>query len=106
MKTLGRRLLFGVYLAGTGKVWVSDLQLLVDGKPIWNAPKCKLAETVLDTDHQFDKGSGIVIKHLTRIQVANLVTLGKVWGFLKYYDHDVTLGHRQWDYELFRMTGW
>ncbi len=96
----GQRLVFGAYMAGTGTVWVSGLQLLVDGKPIWEAPK---RETVLDTDRQFDKGSGIVIEHLSQTQIDNLVTLGKVWGFLKYYDHQVTSGHWQWDYELFRV---
>jgi hypothetical protein len=34
-----KRLLFGVIVTGTGKAWADDLQLLVDGKPIWEAPK-------------------------------------------------------------------
>lgn len=96
----GRQVVFGVFLTGTGKAWVSGLQLLVDGKPIWEAPENK---TVIDTDRQFDKGSGIVIKSLSRAQIANLVTLGKTWGFLKYYDPAVTSGHWQWDFELFRI---
>lgn len=96
----GRQVVFGVFLAGTGKAWVSGLQLLVDGKPIWEAP---LNKTVVDTDHQFDKGSGISIESLTKVQIANLVTLGKIWGFLKYYDPAVTSGHWQWDDELFRI---
>ncbi|MGH8161215.1 MAG: hypothetical protein ACRESR_03535 [Gammaproteobacteria bacterium] len=29
--------------------------------------------------------------------------MGKVWGFLKYYDPTVTAGKRQWDYDLFRI---
>ncbi|MHB8405710.1 MAG: S41 family peptidase [Gammaproteobacteria bacterium] len=102
-KSEGRRLVFGALLVGTGKVWVSGLQLLVDGKPIWEAPHRELVKTVLDTDRQFDKGSGIVIKQLSQTQIDNLVTLGKVWGFLKYYDPEVTSGHWQWDYELFRV---
>jgi hypothetical protein len=35
----GSTLFFGIVLAGTGKVWVDDLQLLVDGKPVWQAVK-------------------------------------------------------------------
>ena len=30
-----RVLYFGVVLSGTGKAWADDLQLLVDGKPLW-----------------------------------------------------------------------
>ena len=102
-KEEGRRLAFGALLDGTGTAWVSDLQLLVDGKPVWNAPGREIAHTVVDTDRQFDQGSGIVIRKLDRTQVDNLVTLGKVWGFLKYHDPTITSGQRQWDYELFRV---
>jgi hypothetical protein len=35
------KLFFGVLLAGTGKAWADDLQLLVDGKPIREAPKAE-----------------------------------------------------------------
>jgi C-terminal processing protease CtpA/Prc len=103
VKGQGKQLFFGVVLGGTGKAWASGLQLLVDGKPIWEVPKAKRFLTILDLDHQFDKGSGIVIHHLTPTQIENLVILGKVWGFLKYYDPQVTSGHRQWDYDLFRI---
>jgi C-terminal processing protease CtpA/Prc len=103
VKPEGRRLFFGVLLAGTGKAWADDLQLLVDGKPIWEAPKAEWVKTVLDFDHQFDNGSGVVVDKLTRTQVANLVALGKVWGFLKYYHPQVNSGHRHWDYDLLRV---
>lgn len=98
-----RRLVFGILLDGTGTAWFSGLQLLVDGKPISQSPYHRFVKTILDTDHQFDHGSGITIKKLTQPQIENLVTLGKVWGFLKYYDPAVTSGHWQWDYELFRI---
>jgi hypothetical protein len=61
------------------------------------------AKTALDLDHQFDSGSGIVIRGLNSVQVTNLVVLGKVWGFLKYYHPEITAGHRHWDYDLFRV---
>ena len=96
-----RTLYFGALLAGTGKVWVDDLQLLVDGKPAVTASE--RARTVLDRDHQFDGGSGIELAQLSATQVENLVTLGRVWGFLKYHHPAVTSGDRQWDYELFRI---
>jgi C-terminal processing protease CtpA/Prc len=37
------------------------------------------------------------------VQVDNLVTLGKVWGFVKYRHPKVTAAEVQWDYELFRV---
>jgi hypothetical protein len=89
-----QQLFVGALLAGTGKAWVDDLELLVDGKPVSEAPKA---------DHQFDNGSGIAFSSLTPAQIENLVLLGKVWGFLKYYHPQVTSGELQWDYELFRI---
>lgn len=99
----GRQLVFGALMAGTGKLWVDDLQLLVDGKPIWEAPKVERPKTPADTDHAFDKGSGITPTELSKIQTENLATLGRVWGFLKYHHPEVTSGKHHWDYELFRV---
>ena len=98
-----KQLLFGVLVAGTGKAWADDLQLLVDGKPVWEAPKAQPQKTVLDLDHEFDGGSGISVNELTQVQIENLATLGRVWGFLKYYHPRVISGERHWDYELFRV---
>ncbi len=99
----GRQLIFGVFVTGTGKVWVDDLQLLVDGKPVWEAPRREIPKTVLDGDHEFDGSSRITLGDLTPAQIDNLVTLGKVWGFLKYHHPAVTGGQRHWDYDLFRV---
>jgi len=98
-----KQLFFGVLLSGTGKAWADDLRLLVDGKPIWEAPRTERPKTVLDLDHEFDGGSGIVLKELTKVQIENLSTLGKVWGFLKYHHPQVTSGQHHWDYDLFRV---
>jgi len=98
-----RQLYFGVLLGGTGKVWADDLRLLVDGKPVWDAPKVERPKTPLELDHQFDGGSGIVISELSTTQIQNLTMLGKVWGFLKYHHPAVASGTRHWDYELFRV---
>jgi hypothetical protein len=98
-----RTLVFGVVLSGAGKAWADDLTLLVDGKPIWDAPEIVRPKTVLETDTEFDAGSGIHLSELTRVQTANLATLGKVWGFLKYHHPSITSGQRHWDYDLFRV---
>lgn len=98
-----RSLYFGFLVGGTGKAWADDLQLLVDGKPIWEAPKAERVETAVDRDHEFDGGSKIALAGITPVQAANLSTLCKVWGFLKYHHPAVTSGQRSWDYELFRI---
>ena len=98
-----RTLAFGVLVAGTGTVWADDLQLLVVGKPVWEAPKVERPKTALDLDHDFDLASGIAVSGLSAMQTQNLSTLGKVWGFLKYHHPAVTAGKRHWDYELFRV---
>jgi hypothetical protein len=98
-----KQLFFGVLVAGSGKVWVDDLQLLVDGKPVWEAPKVERKKTPFDIDHEFDSGSGITITELTKTQIENLAMLGKMWGFLKYHHPAVVSGQRHWDYDLFRV---
>ena len=98
-----KQLYVGVLVAGTGKVWADDLQLLVDGKPVWEAPKLERPKTSIDLDHEFDRGSGIVLSELTPAQIENLAMLGKVWGFLKYHHPSVVAGKHHWDYELFRV---
>ncbi|HEY0252906.1 MAG TPA: hypothetical protein VGC41_15330, partial [Kofleriaceae bacterium] len=94
------QLLCGVLLVGTGTTWADDLQILVDGKPIWNAP---FVQKIDDEDHQFDHGSGISVTTLAPIQIENLATLGKVWGFLAYHHPKVTHGDLHWDAELLRI---
>jgi len=103
VQPVGRQLVFGVLISGTGKVWADDLELLVDGVPFSAAPKVERPKTVLDTDHEFDAGSRVALDTLTPVQVENLTTLGKVWGFLKYHHPLVTSGARHWDFDLFRV---
>ena len=94
-------LTIGVHLWGTGTLWADDLQLLVDGKAIALAPAKVLP--AWSRDHEFDNGSRIAPDSLSPVQTENLVTLGRVWGFLKYHHPLVTSGQRRWDYELFRI---
>lgn len=99
-----RTLFFGFLLQGTGKVWADDLQLVVDGKPIAEAAALPPPPvTVLDRMHDFDAGSGLAIADLDSVQIENLVTLGRVWGFLKYHHPAVTAGQFHWDYEMLRV---
>ena len=77
-------------------VWlclVSSNASAADHRPSINAPQ----------GHAPGAKSGLVLSALTSTQVANLVTLAKVWGFLKYHHPLVTAGLRNWDYELFKI---
>jgi C-terminal processing protease CtpA/Prc len=103
LRPQARLLVFGALVSGTGKLWADDLRLLVDGKPVWEAPYVERPKTPADTDHEFDKGSGVTLTALSRVQTDNLATLGLVWGFLKYHHPEATRGKRHWDYELFRV---
>src|SRR5258707_3588677 len=98
-----RQLIFGVLLAGQGELWADDLQLLVDDKPVWDAPRRAIPRTPLDADHEFDHGSKISINALSDEQAANLSSLARIWGFLKYFHPGVTSGRFHWDYELLRI---
>lgn len=95
------RMVFGVLLSGTGTLWADDLQLLVDGKPIADAQRRTTPAMPVGTE--FDKGSKVQVSALSQEQVENLVTLGRVWGFLKYHHPAITEGKRNWDYDLFRV---
>lgn len=54
-------------------------------------------------DQEFVTGSKINLTDLTATQMANLVTLGKVWSFLKYHHPAIAKGNYNWDFELFRI---
>lgn len=102
LKSSAKKVSVGALLVGEGKLWVDDLRLYVDGKPLSETPVL-VRTTPLDSDHEFDAGSKVEITRLTPIQVENLVLLGKVWGFLKYHHPVVVAGKRHWDYDLFRV---
>lgn len=84
-----------------GNIWADNLEVWIDGKPLKEAPPLRVFKA--DSDHAFDKGSGINISGLTPLQITHLEVLGKVWGFLKYYHPTVMAGEYNWDYELFRI---
>jgi len=98
-----RKVFFGVLLGGSGTAWADDLQLLVDGKPITEAAKIERPKTVFELDDEFNAGSHIQIEKLSAVQIENLATLGRVWGFLKYHHPKVLSGALHWDYQLFRI---
>lgn len=96
------RIVFGMLLSGTGRAWLDDVQLLVDGRPYDEAPKRPIIPTAIDMDHEFDERSGLTLQSIEPWRGESLVLMGKVWGFLKYHHPLVTVGERHWDYDLFR----
>ena len=97
----GDTLEFGVYLMGPGKVWVDDMELLLDGEPLSQALERALPDAQLD--HEFDSGSGLEFTEVDDFQIESLVLLGKVWAFLKYHHPQIGRGDVNWDYSLMRI---
>ena len=96
-----QQIVFGGLISGTGKIWVDNLEITVDGKPLDQAPEKELDK--VQQDQEFDKGSTITFENLDNEQIENLDLLGRVWGFLKYYHPEIAKGNFNWDYELFRV---
>ena len=68
------------------------------------SPKNERHSFPADRDNkEFSKNSDIEISSLSEKQTENLVVLGKIWGFLKYYHPAIAKGDYNWDYELFRI---
>ena len=93
----------GALLVGSGKMWMDDLRLYIDGKPVEKATLKKVVLTKAQADTAFAKRSGIDTILLNKQQLTNLTLLGQVWGFLKYHHPAVAQGDYNMDAELFRV---
>jgi hypothetical protein len=93
----------GGLLVGKGKIWIDNLQLFIDGKPIDKAVTKEIVRLKADLDTAFKNGSGINNLSLNAQLVTNLRMLGQVWGFLKYHHPEVAKGNYNMDAELFRV---
>ncbi|MFC4633703.1 S41 family peptidase [Dokdonia ponticola] len=91
----------GGILVGKGKIWIDNLKVTIDGKPLDKAPEKELSGAQKDTE--FDAGSRFTMSTPTPQEAKNLTVLGKVWGFLKYHHLAIATGEINWDYELFRI---
>lgn len=93
----------GGLLPATGTMWLDDLTLTVDDKPLAKARPKEIVHYKAEQDTAFRHGSGLVIDNLSKPQLANLATLGRVWGFVKYYHPAVARGDYNFDAELLRV---
>ena len=91
----------GGILVGKGKIWIDNLKITIDGKPLDKASPKELSGAQKDTE--FDAGSQFTMSTPTAQERENLTVLGKVWGFLKYHHPAIAKGDINWDYELFRV---
>ncbi len=96
-----KQIVVGGILIGKGKMWIDNLELIIDGQPIENALPIKLPLAL--KDREFDSGSNITIPNLNKVSLNNLELIAKVWGFLKYHHPAIASGNYNWDYELFRV---
>lgn len=88
---------------GTGQVWADNFELKIDGKHLSEVPVKEQTTFKADLDTAFSKGSGISLASADKKTVYDLVVLGKIWGFLKYYHPEVAAGNQNWDNQLFRI---
>jgi hypothetical protein len=96
-----KNIVVGGLLVGKGKMWVDNLELLIDGQPIEKVQPIKLSLAL--KDREFDSGSNITIPNLNKVSLENLELMARVWGFLKYHHPAIASGEYNWDYELFRV---
>ncbi len=93
----------GGLLPASGSMWLDDLTLTVDDKPLALAPPKPVAHYKAEQDTAFRHGSGLAIDNLSKQQIDNLAVLGRVWGFVKYYHPAVARGDYNFDAELLRI---
>jgi C-terminal processing protease CtpA/Prc len=98
-----RTIYVGGLLMTTGTLWLDDLTLTVDGKPLAQAPPKTIHYFKAEQDTTFRRGSGLALDNLTKQQLDNLAVLGRVWGFVKYYHPAVARGDYNMDAELLRV---
>lgn len=99
------KIAFGGLLVGTGKMWIDNLSVSIDGKELDNPLLKTYSRELLhaEKDKAFDNGSQISLANLTETQLTNLEFMGYIWGFLKYHHPEIAKGNFNWDYELFRI---
>ena len=98
-------IIIGLLFADSGKIWMDDLQVQIDGKEIGRieVAQPKPFSEKAKNDKAFDNGSNIAFAELTEQKIEDLELLGRVWGFMKYHHPAVATGAYNWDYELFRL---
>ncbi|MBI5326279.1 MAG: peptidase S41, partial [Ignavibacteriae bacterium] len=95
-----KQIVFGGLMNNTGKIWVDNIEILIDSVDI---SKAKVKTYKADLDSEFIKSSRINNIKTDKKTIEDLSVLGKVWGFLKYYHPEIAKGNFNLDFELFRI---
>jgi len=98
-----KNIFFGAILSGTGKLWVDDFKILVDGKELSQTKEKVEIIYKAQLDTSFVNGSKIILENLSKSKTEDLAVVGKIWGYLKYYHPAIATGDINWDFELFRI---
>lgn len=98
-----KAILLGGLTSGTGTMWLDELELTVDGKPLAQAPVKAIPRYKAAQDTAFRRGSNVALDNLNPAQLEHLAMLGRVWGLVKYYHPAVARGDYNWDAELLRV---
>ena len=95
-----KKIAFGGLMSAKGKIWVDNLEILIDSVDI---TKAKVKTYKADLDSEFINGSKIEKIYSDKNSINNLYIFGLVWGYLKYYHPEIAKGYFNWDFELFRI---
>lgn len=93
----------GGILVGTGKIWIDNLEVTIDGKKIENLNPYIKPKLAADIDNEFAKTSKLSLDVINKLTNKELTNLGLIWGYLKYYHPNIQKGMYNWDAELFRL---
>lgn len=93
----------GGILVGTGKIWIDNLEVLIDGISIDSLKPYILPKLAADNDNEFATKSYLSAEDVNQLTNEELTNLGLIWGFLKYYHPNIQNGQYNWDAELFRV---
>ncbi|MEM6964988.1 MAG: S41 family peptidase [Bacteroidota bacterium] len=98
-----KKIYVGGILSGNGTAWFDDFDVLIDGVSVTQLQPTEGEKYAAQLDEEFDEGSNIDKIDLTPEKIQAIATLGKIWGFTKYYHPKIATGAVNWDYELFRV---
>ena len=99
-----KRVVVGGLITGTGKMWIDNLHITIDGKDIAELPAyVPQSKYKAGNDLAFINGSGIEKITLSDEKIKTLTNLGMLWGFIKYYHANVNSGDYNMDAALFRL---
>ncbi|HWB94756.1 MAG TPA: S41 family peptidase [Puia sp.] len=86
------RIVVGALLAGSGKMWVDDLHLYVDGKAAGLVPAKALTSPRTIDAETLKIASDALTRDYSPAKLDQLAEFGRIWGFLKYYHPAITGG--------------